>query len=81
MSRLERRQIDVAGEACRTGASCAAALDPCAQGLGEARSEVDALLVAIEPTEDASPAVRACPVCGNSIRVQATLCGFCWTKQ
>lgn len=78
--RLAQEQIDVAGEACRTGASCAAALDLCARRIGEARREVDALLVEIEPTGDASPAMRACPACGNSIRMQATLCGFCWTK-
>jgi len=77
--RLARSQIDLASQESRTGASCAAALEVCSRELGEAKTEIDALLVELDLGPP--PAVRPCPACGQSIRANATLCGYCWTKQ
>jgi hypothetical protein len=80
--RLAQDQVDVAGDACRTGALGTGPLDLAAQKLREALSAVDELLseLELEPGADVAPALRDCPSCGKSIRAQATLCGHCWTK-
>jgi hypothetical protein len=77
--RLAGAHIDLATEQSRTGASCTDALAVSARELGEAKTALDALLAELDPGPP--PAMRACQACGRSIRANATLCGYCWTKQ
>lgn len=56
------------------------ALKVISERLREARVCIDQIQQHIEASVEVVPSRRDCPACGKSIRAQATLCGYCWTR-
>ncbi|WP_437963845.1 hypothetical protein WMF04_29465 [Sorangium sp. So ce260] len=56
------------------------AMNEISERLREARLCIDQIQQHIEASAEVVPPRRDCPACGKSIRVQATLCGYCWTR-
>jgi hypothetical protein len=77
---LAQTQIEAAIEAGQKGEPSAAALDGASGSLKAAQLSIGEISRQIEADTEASPNLRACPACGRSIRLEATLCGYCWKK-
>jgi hypothetical protein len=77
--RLAQDQIDLAIQSGEAGSSSIGAMGSASENLKDARSCLDEMGRHIEI--EVEPPMRACSACGRSIRVQATLCGYCWHKQ
>ncbi|WP_437573503.1 hypothetical protein [Sorangium sp. So ce887] len=58
----------------------AEAMKEISERLREARVCNDQVQQHIEASAGVVPSGRDCPACGTSIRAQATLCGYCWTR-
>lgn len=77
---VAQEQLDAAIQTCDASTSDVAALKGVSERLREARACIDQLRQHIGASAEAVPARRNCTACGKSVRAQATLCGYCWTK-
>jgi hypothetical protein len=77
---LAQTQIDAAMEAGLRGEPGTAALDGASGNLKAAKLSIGELSRQMEADTEPPPNLRACPACGRSIRLEATLCGYCWKK-
>lgn len=77
---LAQAQIDTAIEAGQRGEPGADALDGAAWNLKAAQFSIGEISRQIEADTEAAPNLRPCPACGRTIRLEATLCGYCWKK-
>jgi hypothetical protein len=73
-------QLDAAIAAGRRGESSVDALDSASRNLTAARATMDEISRDIEATAEPAANMRDCPSCKNKIRLEATLCGYCWKK-
>ena len=77
--RLAQGQLDAAIQVGKAAGSSTDSLDSASGELREAALCIDA--ISADREAEPPPLMRACPSCDRSIRAQATLCGYCWTKQ
>ncbi|WP_104978443.1 hypothetical protein [Sorangium cellulosum] len=77
---IAQEQLDAAIQAYDASRPDVEAIKGASERLREARLCIEQIQQHIDASAEVVPAKRNCPACGKTIRAQATLCGYCWTK-